>query len=72
MAKSLVMALVFALTPISTYSMSAAGPQSPSCGTYKVTKNEIIAGQKFPMGTYQIHAMGIACNKVLGLSLIHI
>ena len=29
----------------------AGGPQSPSCGTYKVAKNETIAGQAFLSGT---------------------
>ncbi len=44
----------------------AGGPQGPSCGTYKVTKNETIAGQAFPKGTYQLHAMGISCKEVIG------
>lgn len=44
----------------------AAGPQGPSCGTYKVTKDDNIAGQAFPKGTYEIHAFGISCSKVLG------
>ena len=57
-------ALVLALAS-SSFS-HAAGPQSPSCGTYKITKNEIIAGQKFPKGTYQINAFGISCTKVMG------
>ncbi|MDA2963173.1 MAG: hypothetical protein O3A27_05405 [Actinomycetota bacterium] len=59
-------ATVLVLVLLSFNSSNAAGPQSPSCGTYTVAKNEIIAGQKFAKGTYQIHAMGISCNKVLG------
>ena len=65
-AKGLLIALVFALIPISNYSINAAGPQTPSCGNYKVTTNEIIAGVKFPKGTYQINAFGISCTKVMG------
>ena len=44
----------------------AGGPQTPSCGTYKVLKNETIAGQAFPKGTYVLHAIGVQCNKVIG------
>jgi hypothetical protein len=66
MAKNLLMALVFALIPISTYSTSAAGPQTPSCGNYKVTTNEVIVGVKFSKGTYQINAFGISCSEVMG------
>ena len=65
-ARGLLMALVFALTPISTYSTIAAGPQTPSCGNYKVTTNEVIVGVKFPKGTYQINSFGISCTKVMG------
>ncbi len=65
-AKGLLIALVFALIPISNYSINAAGPQTPSCGNYKVTTNKIIVGVKFPKGTYQINAFGISCTKVMG------
>ena len=65
-AKGLLMALVFALIPISTYSTSAAGPQTPSCGNYKVATNEVIVGVKFPKGSYQINSFGISCTKVMG------
>ena len=65
-ARGLLMALVFALTPISTYSTIAAGPQTPSCGNYKVTTNEVIVGVKFPRGTYQINAFGMSCSEVMG------
>ena len=44
----------------------AGGPQTPSCGTYKVSKNETIAGQAFPKGKYILHAIGISCDKVIG------
>ncbi len=44
----------------------AAGPQLPSCGKYTVSNNQIIAGQEFPKGKYQIQAYGISCSKVLG------
>ena len=65
-AKALQLVLVVALIPISTYSTSAAGPQTPSCGNYKVTTNEVIVGIKFPKGTYQINSFGISCTKVMG------
>lgn len=44
----------------------AGGPQTQSCGTYKVSKNETIAGQAFPKGIYILHAIGISCDKVIG------
>ena len=44
----------------------AGGPQTPSCGTYQVLKNETIAGRAFPKGTYVLHAIGISCQKVIG------
>ena len=44
----------------------AGGPQTPSCGTHKVLKNEMIVGQAFPEGRYILHAIGIPCNKVIG------
>jgi hypothetical protein len=65
-AKGLLIALVFAVISISTYSTSAAGPQTPSCGDYKVSTNEVIVGIKFPKGSYQINAFGISCTKVMG------
>ena len=36
----------------------AGGPQSPSCGTYKVAKNETIAGQAFLSGTQAFAVSG--------------
>ena len=65
-AKGLLIALVFAVIPISTYSTIAAGPQTPSCGNYKVSTNEVIAGVRFPKGSYQINTFGISCTKVMG------
>ncbi len=58
--------MTLALIPISTYSAAAAGPQTPSCGNYKVTTNEVIVGVKFPKGNYQINTFGISCTKVMG------
>lgn len=65
-AKGLFIAMTLALIPISTYSATAAGPQTPSCGNYKVTTNEVIVGVKFPKGNYQINTFGISCTKVMG------
>ena len=60
-------ALVLSLIPLSANSNShGAGPQGPPCGIYKVKKDEVIAGVKFPKGSYQINAFGISCSKVLG------
>ena len=64
--KVFLIALTIALVPFFGVSSIAAGPQTPSCGNYKVTKNEVIAGFKFPKGTYQINAFGISCSKVMG------
>lgn len=44
----------------------AAGPQGPSCGTFKVRKNERIVNHPFPKGTYRLNAIGISCEKVRG------
>ena len=65
-AKGLLLALTIALIPISSYSTNAAGPQTPSCGNYKVTTNEVIVGVKIPKGTYQINTFGISCSEVMG------
>lgn len=66
LSKGLILALTLTLIPISTYGTNHAGPKTPSCGNYKVTKNEVIVGVKFPKGTYQINAFGISCAKVMG------
>jgi hypothetical protein len=68
MKKNLVLLIALALTliPISTYGTDHAGPKTPSCGNYKVTKKEVIVGVKFPKGTYQVNAFGIPCSKVMG------
>ena len=65
-AKVLPIALFFVLLPISANSTIAAGPQTPSCGTYKVTTNEVIVGVVFSKGNYQINTFGISCTKVMG------
>ena len=63
--RALILVSTFLLAmPIS--SSVAGGPQTPSCGTYKVLKDETIAGQAFPKGTYILHAFGLPCNKVIG------
>lgn len=43
-----------------------AGPQTPPCGIVEVTTNEVIAGQQFPKGQYQINAFGMSCEEVMG------
>ena len=61
--------VILAVVTLAGFSLTttyAAGPQTPSCGNYKVTQNEVIAGVKFPKGTYQINAFGISCSKVMG------
>ncbi|MBJ7514319.1 MAG: hypothetical protein JHC94_08345 [Acidimicrobiia bacterium] len=45
---------------------STPGPKTPPCGNYEVTKLEIISGQEFAAGEYQINAMGISCDEVMG------
>lgn len=61
---SIVLILVFVTIFIS--STVAAGPQTPSCGNYKVKKTEIIAGVQLPKGIYQVNTFGISCSKVMG------
>lgn len=65
-AKVVLIALFLVLTPTTMNPTIAAGPQIPSCGTYKVTTNEVIVGVKFPKGNYQINTFGISCTKVMG------
>jgi len=64
--KGLLISMIFALIPLSAYGTNHAGPKTPSCGNYKVATNEVIAGVKFPKGTYQINTFGISCAKVMG------
>ena len=68
MKRSLIIAIsnVFLLTSLLSPAAFGAGPQTPSCGNYKVTTNEVIVGVKFPKGSYQINAFGISCTKVMG------
>ena len=47
-------------------STSVASEQGALCGIYKNSKNEVVAGVKFPKGNYQIYTYGMPCNKVLG------
>lgn len=47
-------------------STSVASEQGTPCSIYKNSKNEVIAGVKFPKGDYQIYTYGMPCNKVLG------
>lgn len=65
-ATGLVLAIATALIPITSYSTMAAGPQTPSCGNYKLATNEVIVGVQFSKGTYQIDSSGISCSKVMG------
>ncbi|MEJ6761613.1 MAG: hypothetical protein QNK54_06440 [Candidatus Planktophila sp.] len=65
-ARVILLSLALTLIPISTNSTIAAGPQTPSCGNFKVTKNSSIVGIEFPKGSYQVNAFGISCKKVMG------
>jgi hypothetical protein len=65
-ATGLVLAITTALIPITSYSTMAAGPQTPSCGNYKLATNEVIVGVQFSKGSYQINSSGISCSKVMG------
>jgi hypothetical protein len=57
-------AAALSITP--TAGAQTAGPQTPSCGTFKVLNDETIDGREFPKGTYQLNAFGISCGKVRG------
>ena len=46
--------------------VGGAGPQTPPCGIFKVTKTEVVSGQQFSTGRYQINAFGISCDEVMG------
>ena len=46
--------------------IAGAYEQGTSCGIYKIKKNEVIAGVKFPKGDYQVYTYSVACKKVLG------
>lgn len=43
-----------------------AGPQTPPCGIFEVTKAEVVSGQQFSTGRYQINTFGISCDDVMG------
>jgi len=46
--------------------VGGAGPQTPPCGIFEVTKTEVVSGQQFPTGRYQINTFGISCDEVMG------
>ena len=69
MRKRLIALLVITpllLSPQFSTSTSVASEQGTPCGIYKNSKNEVIAGVKFPKGDYHIYTYGMPCNKVLG------
>jgi len=42
------------------------GPQTPPCGIFEVPKAEVVSGQQFSKGRYQINTFGISCDEVMG------
>ncbi|MGA0863427.1 MAG: hypothetical protein ACO3RB_05990 [Ilumatobacteraceae bacterium] len=46
--------------------VSGGGPQTPPCGIFEVTKTEVVSGQQFSVGRYQINTFGISCDEVMG------
>jgi|FLOH01.1.fsa_nt_gi hypothetical protein len=42
------------------------GPQTPPCGMFEVARTEIVSGQQFLKGQYQINTFGISCDEVMG------
>ena len=42
------------------------GPQTPSGGIFEVTKNEVVSGQQFSKGRYQINTFGMSCDEAIG------
>ena len=42
------------------------GPQTPPCGMFEVARTEIVSGQQFLKGRYQINTFGISCDEVMG------
>ncbi len=61
-----VLAVATATLTIAAPGAGSAGPQGPSCGTFKVRKDEKIDNRLFPKGTYRLNAFGISCAKVSG------
>jgi hypothetical protein len=49
-----------------SFSSYGQGPKTPPCGIIEVKTNEVIAGVAFPKGKYQINAIGISCEEVMG------
>ena len=46
--------------------VEGAGPQTPPCGMFDVAKAEVVSGQQFSKGRYQINTFGISCDEVMG------
>ena len=46
--------------------VTGAGPQTPPCGIFEITTNEVIAGHQFPKCKYQINVFGMSCEEVMG------
>ena len=57
--------LVSMLSLMSSLAFSQ-GPQTPSCGKFKILKDTKIVGHLFTRGTYEINVMGISCEMVMG------
>ncbi len=51
---------------ITTSGAMSQGPQTPSCGTFKVRQDKRVDGRLFVKGTYKLNAFGISCAKVIG------
>jgi hypothetical protein len=66
LATTAAFAVATAALTIAASGAFSAGPKSPSCGTWKVRKDERIDNRLFPKGTYQLHAFGISCARVSG------
>ena len=60
------LAVATAALTIAASGAVSAGPQGPSCGTWKVRNDERIDSLLFPKGTYRLNAFGISCAKVSG------
>ena len=44
-----------------------AQPQGPGCGTFEVIEDTKIESRLFRKGAYQLHAVGISCEEVMGV-----
>jgi len=54
------------LSPAPANLGGGGGPKTPPCGIFEVTKAEVISGQQFSKGRYQINTFGISCDEVMG------